>query len=70
MFRTGIEHISQYFSRHPFSITSAPGDDYLSVYIRIVGDWTKELKMVFTEIPVCVVGRAKFKEHENVDQRG
>ncbi|KAL3368866.1 hypothetical protein AABB24_009595 [Solanum stoloniferum] len=58
------------FEWHPFSITSAPGDDYLSVYIRIVGDWTKELKMVFTEIPVCVVGRAKFKEHENVDQRG
>ncbi|XP_060213689.1 respiratory burst oxidase homolog protein E-like isoform X1 [Lycium barbarum] len=60
------------FEWHPFSITSAPGDDYLSVYIRIVGDWTKELKRVFTEdqSPACVVGRAKFEEHENVDQRG
>lgn len=70
MFPTGIEHIFQYFSRHPFSITSAPGDDYISVYIRIVGDWTKELKRVFTEIPACLVGRAKFEEQENVDQRG
>ncbi|XP_015075147.1 respiratory burst oxidase homolog protein E-like isoform X1 [Solanum pennellii] len=58
------------FEWHPFSITSAPGDDYLSVYIRIVGDWTKELKRVFTEIPACLVGRAKFEEQENVDQRG
>ncbi|KAF6170720.1 hypothetical protein GIB67_015672 [Kingdonia uniflora] len=27
-----------------FSITSASGNDNLSVHIRIVGDWTKELK--------------------------
>ncbi|KAL1364004.1 hypothetical protein HN51_012160 [Arachis hypogaea] len=37
------------FEWHPFSITSAPGDEYLSVHIRTVGDWTKELKRVFTE---------------------
>lgn len=49
-------------SRHPFSITSAPGDDYLSVHIRIVGDWTHELKRVFTEDKgsTCVIGRARF----------
>ncbi|CAN6199775.1 unnamed protein product [Urochloa humidicola] len=35
------------FEWHPFSITSAPGDDYLSVYIRALGDWTSELKMLF-----------------------
>lgn len=35
--------------RHPFSITSAPGDDYLSVHIRQLGDWTQELKRVFAE---------------------
>lgn len=34
---------------HPFSITSAPGDDYLSVHIRQLGDWTQELKRVFSE---------------------
>ncbi|GJW79822.1 phospholipase-like protein [Tanacetum coccineum] len=37
--------------RHPFSITSAPGDDYLSVHIRTLGDWTRQLKTVFSEVP-------------------
>ncbi|ONI07236.1 hypothetical protein PRUPE_5G107400 [Prunus persica] len=37
------------FEWHPFSITSAPGDDYLSVHIRQLGDWTQELKRVFSE---------------------
>lgn len=37
------------FEWHPFSITSAPGDDYLSVHIRQLGDWTRELKRVFAE---------------------
>jgi respiratory burst oxidase len=35
------------FEWHPFSITSAPGDDYISVHIRTLGDWTEELKRVF-----------------------
>ncbi|KAL5581133.1 hypothetical protein UlMin_013575 [Ulmus minor] len=35
------------FEWHPFSITSAPGDDYLSVHIRTLGDWTEELKNRF-----------------------
>jgi len=34
--------------RHPFSITSAPGDDYLSIHVRQLGDWTRELKRVFS----------------------
>lgn len=37
------------FEWHPFSITSAPGDDYLSIHIRQLGDWTQELKRVFSE---------------------
>ncbi|QHO11059.1 hypothetical protein HN51_068902 [Arachis hypogaea] len=37
------------FEWHPFSITSAPDDDYLSVHIRQLGDWTQELKRVFSE---------------------
>ncbi|TKY66041.1 putative respiratory burst oxidase-like protein H [Spatholobus suberectus] len=37
------------FEWHPFSITSAPGDDYLSVHIRTLGDWTTELKNTFTQ---------------------
>ncbi|KAJ4973496.1 hypothetical protein NE237_006670 [Protea cynaroides] len=38
------------FEWHPFSITSAPGDDYLSVHIRTLGDWTRQLKQVFSEV--------------------
>ncbi|XP_042504437.1 respiratory burst oxidase homolog protein B [Macadamia integrifolia] len=35
---------------HPFSITSAPGDDYLSIHIRILGDWTSKLRSVFSKV--------------------
>ncbi|XP_028114207.1 putative respiratory burst oxidase homolog protein H [Camellia sinensis] len=38
------------FEWHPFSITSAPGDDYLSVHIRALGDWTGELKNRFAQV--------------------
>ncbi|KAL6577252.1 hypothetical protein OROMI_011528 [Orobanche minor] len=37
------------FEWHPFSITSAPDDDYLSVHIRTLGDWTTELKKHFAK---------------------
>ncbi|XP_022081729.1 NADPH oxidase 1-like [Acanthaster planci] len=29
---------------HPFTLTSAPEEEFLSVHIRIVGDWTNKLK--------------------------
>ncbi|KAF8118734.1 hypothetical protein N665_0002s0047 [Sinapis alba] len=35
---------------HPFSITSAPGDEYLSVHIRGLGDWTNKLRSIFSEL--------------------
>ncbi|XP_073526452.1 uncharacterized protein [Phyllobates terribilis] len=35
------------FEWHPFSITSAPDDDYLSVHIRTLGDWTNALREKF-----------------------
>uniref|UniRef100_A0A0A9G204 FAD-binding FR-type domain-containing protein n=1 Tax=Arundo donax TaxID=35708 RepID=A0A0A9G204_ARUDO len=38
------------FQWHPFSITSAPQDNYVSVHIRKSGDWTGELKNVFTNV--------------------
>ncbi|KAK1363934.1 respiratory burst oxidase-like [Heracleum sosnowskyi] len=38
------------FEWHPFSITSAPGDDYLSVHIRSLGDWTAKIKEVFSKV--------------------
>jgi len=31
------------FQWHPFTITSAPEDPYVSIHIRQVGDWTNEL---------------------------
>ncbi|VFQ91456.1 unnamed protein product [Cuscuta campestris] len=37
------------FEWHPFSITSAPDDNYLSVHIRTLGDWTTELKNKFAK---------------------
>ncbi|KAJ1439964.1 Riboflavin synthase-like beta-barrel [Sesbania bispinosa] len=60
------------FEWHPFSITSAPGDDYLSVHIRTVGDWTQELKFLFTEdekLP-SVNRRVTFGELVQMEQRG
>lgn len=38
------------FQWHPFSIMSAPEDDYISVHIKTLGDWTKELKNVFLKV--------------------
>ncbi|KAJ8772061.1 hypothetical protein K2173_027238 [Erythroxylum novogranatense] len=38
------------FQWHPFSITSAPSDDYLSLHIRTLGDWTSQLKAVFSQV--------------------
>lgn len=28
---------------HPFTLTSAPEEDFLSVHVRCVGDWTMSL---------------------------
>ncbi|MQM04985.1 hypothetical protein Taro_037792 [Colocasia esculenta] len=59
------------FEWHPFSITSAPGDDHLSVHIRTAGDWTQELRRVFTEVgsSSAVIGRARFSEMGSVEQK-
>ncbi|CAF2118824.1 unnamed protein product [Brassica napus] len=44
---------------HPFSITSAPGDDYLSVHIRDQGDWTKKLQSTFYKVCFPATGQRK-----------
>lgn len=31
------------FEWHPFTLTSCPEEDYISVHIRVVGDWTGQL---------------------------
>ncbi|MCD9560886.1 hypothetical protein HAX54_019707 [Datura stramonium] len=38
------------FQWHPFTISSAPGDDYLSMHIRTLGDWTSQLKSLFSKV--------------------
>ncbi|XP_010455529.1 PREDICTED: probable respiratory burst oxidase homolog protein I [Camelina sativa] len=38
------------FEWHPFSITSSPGDDYLSIHIRQLGDWTEGIKKAFSVV--------------------
>ncbi|KAI3942243.1 hypothetical protein MKW92_006410 [Papaver armeniacum] len=38
------------FEWHPFSITSAPAEDYLSVHIQTVGDWSRKLKKVLSKV--------------------
>nr|TKW01630.1 hypothetical protein SEVIR_8G193300v2 [Setaria viridis] len=38
------------FQWHPFCITSAPQDNYVSVHIRTLGDWTRRLNVVYSEV--------------------
>jgi NADPH oxidase len=41
-----------YFQWHPFTLTSAPEEDYISVHIRVVGDFTTALaKAVGCDFP-------------------
>ncbi|KAJ7978730.1 Respiratory burst oxidase [Quillaja saponaria] len=40
--------ISQ-FEWHPYSLTSGPQDDYLSVHIRTLGDWSYQMYSLFQE---------------------
>jgi NADPH oxidase len=39
------------FEWHPFTVTSAAEDDYVSVHIRQVGDWTKALANKLAKYP-------------------
>ncbi|KAI4354442.1 hypothetical protein L6164_003302 [Bauhinia variegata] len=56
------------FEWHPFSITSAPGDDYLSVHIRTLGDWTTELRKRFEKVclPQTTQARGSLVRMETV----
>uniref|UniRef100_A0A6M2EBU9 Uncharacterized protein n=1 Tax=Populus davidiana TaxID=266767 RepID=A0A6M2EBU9_9ROSI len=56
------------FQWHPFSITSSPGDDYLSVHIRTLGDWTRQLQTVFSE--VCQPPPAEKSGLHRADMQG
>lgn len=34
---------------HPFTISSAPGDNYVSIHVRVAGDWTGALQRVISD---------------------
>ncbi|XP_066340017.1 respiratory burst oxidase homolog protein F-like isoform X1 [Miscanthus floridulus] len=40
------------FEWHPFSLTSAPDDEYLSIHIRSLGDWSYQMYNVFQQAPL------------------
>ncbi|XP_063314064.1 cytochrome b-245 heavy chain [Pelobates fuscus] len=41
---------------HPFTLTSAPEEDFFSIHIRIVGDWTEKLA------EVCGCNKTEFQD--------
>lgn len=36
---------------HPFTMTSAPEEDFFSVHIRLAGDWTEKLIKMVENLP-------------------
>ncbi|XP_024531669.1 respiratory burst oxidase homolog protein F isoform X1 [Selaginella moellendorffii] len=55
------------FEWHPFSITSAPSDRHLSVHIRTVGDWTEELRRIFSKALGGLAEKENVLESESSD---
>lgn len=39
------------FEWHPFTITSAPEDEFVSIHIKVLGDWTGDLYKMFVKTP-------------------
>lgn len=37
------------FEWHPFTLTSAPEEDFFSIHIRVAGDWTEKLIEAFEQ---------------------
>lgn len=65
------EHIFHNPVRHPFSITSAPGDDHLSIHVRSAGDWTSQLRAIFSKVhtynDIYSIYFAKKKKHVYIE---
>ncbi|KAF8632633.1 hypothetical protein AX15_001832 [Amanita polypyramis BW_CC] len=66
-----IPEISQ-FQWHPFTITSAPEDPYVSLHIRQVGDWTRALgeRLGVGPSVVAAMTQAAMKGTEKDDEPG
>lgn len=41
---------------HPFTLTSAPHEDTLSLHIRAVGPWTSQLRELYAEESLLELG--------------
>ena len=50
------------FEWHPFTLTSSPYEDFISVHIRVVGDWTTK----FAERLGCRFGNEKLKRYKDL----
>ncbi|KAL8138781.1 hypothetical protein V2J09_004782 [Rumex salicifolius] len=58
------------FEWHPFSITSAPGDEFLSIHMRGLGDWTREMKKIFSEVcKTSVAGKSGLLRTDDESQK-
>lgn len=42
---------------HPFTLTSAPHEDTLSLHIRAVGPWTTRLRELYSPESLALIGR-------------
>ncbi|XP_037476602.1 respiratory burst oxidase homolog protein B-like [Triticum dicoccoides] len=49
---------------HPFSITSAPEDDCVSVHIKALGDWTEDLRDAFLKVCPNTEGKNEIRQVE------
>lgn len=52
------------FQWHPFTITSCPLDPYISIHVRQVGDWTRDLANALG------AGEIQEKEMDGLDPMG
>jgi hypothetical protein len=48
-----------YLQYHPFTLTSAPEEDYVSVHMRIVGDWTT-VRLVLSPLSTLFTSSSSF----------
>lgn len=51
------------FEWHPFSLTSSPHDEFISVHVRSAGDWTTNLFELFSESPYHYINRIPTPFH-------
>ncbi|XP_045083909.1 respiratory burst oxidase homolog protein B-like [Aegilops tauschii subsp. strangulata] len=52
------------FEWHPFSITSAPEDDCVSIHIKALGDWTEDLRDAFLKVCPNTEGKNEIRQVE------